>query len=73
MVMAVICGGIIGFEREYKNKSAGFRTIVLITLGSTIFTIVSRHGQVPMTAYRLTLLQELVLLVQGLYLKIKCL
>ncbi|RZK82494.1 MAG: MgtC/SapB family protein [Pedobacter sp.] len=44
MIMSVICGGIIGFEREYKNKSAGFRTIVLITLGSTIFTIVSRHG-----------------------------
>jgi len=44
MVMAVVCGGIIGFEREYKNKSTGFRTIVLITLGSTIFTIVSRHG-----------------------------
>ncbi|RZL98062.1 MAG: MgtC/SapB family protein, partial [Pedobacter sp.] len=42
--MAVMCGGIIGFEREYRNKSAGFRTIVLITLGSTIFTIVSRHG-----------------------------
>ena len=44
MVMSVICGVIIGFEREYKNKSTGFRTIVLITLGSTIFTIVSRHG-----------------------------
>ncbi|MBD1386615.1 MgtC/SapB family protein [Mucilaginibacter rigui] len=44
MVMSVVCGGIIGFEREYKNKSTGFRTIVLITLGSTIFTIVSRHG-----------------------------
>ncbi len=44
MLMAVLCGGIIGFEREYKNKSAGFRTIVLITLGSTIFTIVSKHG-----------------------------
>src|SRR6478735_1992377 len=44
MIMAVVCGGIIGFEREYKNKSTGFRTIVLITLGSTIFTIVSRHG-----------------------------
>jgi putative Mg2+ transporter-C (MgtC) family protein len=44
MLMAILCGGIIGFEREYKNKSAGFRTIVLITLGSTIFTIVSRHG-----------------------------
>ena len=44
MLMSILCGGIIGFEREYKNKSAGFRTIVLITLGSTIFTIVSRHG-----------------------------
>jgi putative Mg2+ transporter-C (MgtC) family protein len=44
MVMSVVCGGIIGFEREYKNKATGFRTIILITLGSTIFTIVSRHG-----------------------------
>ncbi|WP_460996494.1 MgtC/SapB family protein [Spirosoma harenae] len=44
MLMAILCGGIIGFEREYKSKSAGFRTIILITLGSTIFTIVSRHG-----------------------------
>jgi putative Mg2+ transporter-C (MgtC) family protein len=44
MVVSIICGGIIGFEREYRSKSAGFRTIILISLGSTIFTIVSRHG-----------------------------
>ncbi|SER97806.1 MgtC/SapB family protein [Pedobacter rhizosphaerae] len=44
MVVSMICGGIIGFEREYRSKSAGFRTIILISLGSTIFTIVSRHG-----------------------------
>lgn len=44
MLMSILCGGMIGFEREYRNKSAGFRTIVLITLGSTIFSIVSRHG-----------------------------
>lgn len=44
MLVSIICGGAIGFEREYKNKSAGFRTIILISLGSTIFTIVSRHG-----------------------------
>lgn len=44
MCMSVLCGGIIGFEREYKSKSAGFRTIVLISLGSTIFTIVSGYG-----------------------------
>lgn len=44
MIVSIVCGGAIGFEREYKNKSAGFRTIILISLGSTIFTIVSRHG-----------------------------
>jgi len=44
MLISIICGGVIGLEREYKNKSAGFRTIILITLGSTIFTIVSQHG-----------------------------
>ncbi len=42
--VSILCGSIIGFEREYSNKSAGFRTIILICLGSTIFTIVSKHG-----------------------------
>lgn len=44
MLVSMICGGIIGFGREYRSKSAGFSTIILISLGSTIFTIVSRHG-----------------------------
>lgn len=43
ILMAVLCGGILGFEREYQNKSAGFRTIILITLGATMFTIVSQR------------------------------
>lgn len=34
-------GIFIGGEREYRNKSAGLRTIILICLGSTIFTILS--------------------------------
>jgi len=42
--VSILCGSLIGFEREYRNKSAGFRTIVLICLGSTIFTIVSKYG-----------------------------
>lgn len=44
IVVSILCGSIIGFEREYNNKSAGFRTLILICLGSTIFTIVSKHG-----------------------------
>lgn len=40
--MAVVVGGLIGAEREYRSKSAGFRTLTLICLGSTIFTIFSQ-------------------------------
>jgi len=46
VVVAVFCGAVIGLERQYKNKTAGFRTIILICLGSTIFTMISqRAGQ----------------------------
>lgn len=44
IVVSIICGGIIGFEREYRNKTAGFRTITLICFGSTIFTMVSTNA-----------------------------
>jgi putative Mg2+ transporter-C (MgtC) family protein len=44
--IAILCGAMLGFERQYKNKTAGFRTIILICLGSTIFTMISqRAGQ----------------------------
>jgi putative Mg2+ transporter-C (MgtC) family protein len=38
---AVVIGGIIGAEREFRDKAAGFRTIILITVGSALFTIFS--------------------------------
>lgn len=41
LVVALIIGAIIGAEREYKSKAAGFRTVILITVGSTLFTIIS--------------------------------
>lgn len=43
LIISIVIGVIIGGEREYRNKSAGLRTIVLICLGSTIFTIISDH------------------------------
>jgi putative Mg2+ transporter-C (MgtC) family protein len=47
IALAVLCGGLLGLERQYKNKTAGFRTIILICLGSAIFTMVAQHaGQV---------------------------
>src|ERR1051325_5243557 len=39
--VAMICGGIIGFEREYRRKAAGLKTVMLICMGATIFSIVS--------------------------------
>jgi len=42
--LAVFCGGLLGLERQYKNKTAGFRTIILICLGSTMFTMVAQHA-----------------------------
>ena len=41
IIVATICGSIIGWERERKNKVAGLRTNVLIFVGYAIFTIVS--------------------------------
>ncbi|MGZ3883501.1 MAG: MgtC/SapB family protein [Bacteroidia bacterium] len=41
LLVALVVGAIIGAEREYKTKAAGFRTVILIMLGSTLFTIIS--------------------------------
>ncbi len=43
LVVAIFVGAIIGIEREWHNKSAGLRTISLITVGSTLFTILSNQ------------------------------
>lgn len=42
LLLAVALGGIIGFERELRSKSAGFRTLILICVGATLFTIFSQ-------------------------------
>jgi putative Mg2+ transporter-C (MgtC) family protein len=34
---AVVCGGLIGFERQYRGKVAGVRTSILICVGTFIF------------------------------------
>ena len=43
LVLAMICGGIVGMEREYKRRSAGFRTHILICLGAAMTTMTSQH------------------------------
>lgn len=44
MLLAIILGAAIGFEREVQGKAAGLRTYALVSLGSCLFTIVSAYG-----------------------------
>ncbi|WP_068599207.1 MgtC/SapB family protein [Vaginella massiliensis] len=40
-LLSLILGLLLGLERELKDKAAGLRTITIISLGSTLFTIMS--------------------------------
>jgi len=42
LLISFLLGAIIGTEREYRSKSAGLRTMILIAVGSTLFTILSK-------------------------------
>lgn len=44
IVLAAVLGGVIGLEREYRSKEAGFRTHYLVALGAALFMIVSAYG-----------------------------
>jgi putative Mg2+ transporter-C (MgtC) family protein len=41
LLYAILIGGLLGAEREYRDKAAGFRTIIMICVGATLFTIFS--------------------------------
>src|ERR1051325_4663641 len=41
LILAAILGGIIGIEREFRDKPAGLRTNILICVGSTLFMSIS--------------------------------
>ena len=51
MLLDVACGGIIGIEREYKRRPAGFRTHILICLGAAMTTLTSQYLYLNMHYY----------------------
>ena len=59
LIMAAVLSGIIGFEREFHGRSAGFRTHILLCVGSTLIMITSVHifdvysGRTPIDPARL--------------------
>jgi putative Mg2+ transporter-C (MgtC) family protein len=41
LLMAAVCGGLVGLERELRGRQAGFRTNMLVCLGSAVVMLVS--------------------------------
>ena len=52
-LLAALWGGIVGLEREYRSKSAGFRTMIMISTGACFFTIMSNVIGGPNNADRI--------------------
>lgn len=51
MLLTVLCGGLIGIERAFKRRSAGFRTHILICLGAAMTTMTSLYLVLVMHYY----------------------
>ncbi|MEP6965298.1 MAG: MgtC/SapB family protein, partial [Polaromonas sp.] len=56
LTAAFVLGGLIGLERQYRQRTAGLRTNVLVALGATIFvdmasTLFGAEGAVRVVAY----------------------
>jgi putative Mg2+ transporter-C (MgtC) family protein len=41
LALAIVMGGLLGFEREYHHKAAGLRTHMMVALGAATFTLIS--------------------------------
>ena len=51
LILAMICGGLIGLEREYKHRPAGFRTHILICLGAAITNMTNLYLYLTLHLY----------------------
>lgn len=49
--MAIIIGGVIGYERGHQNRPAGFRTHILVCLGATIVSMIQDQLRVNILKY----------------------
>lgn len=44
IILAGVCGGIIGVERTLRQKDAGFRTHIIVAMGAALMVIISKYG-----------------------------
>ena len=44
IIIACLCGGLVGLERTKRLKEAGIRTHIIVALGATLIMVVSKYG-----------------------------
>ena len=59
LLISTVLGGIIGIEREASNRPAGFRTHILVSVGSTLIMLVSMYA-IPQPADRARIAAQVV-------------
>ncbi|MDF2674581.1 MAG: methyltransferase [Clostridiales bacterium] len=52
--LALIIGGAIGYEREFKNRPAGFRTHILVCIGATVISMIQEDSVIKTSEIILT-------------------
>ncbi len=53
LLLAVIFGGLVGLEREKKNRPAGFRTHILVCLGAAVISIIEDQLRIDLFEFAL--------------------
>lgn len=43
LFLAIAIGGLIGYEREYQNRPAGFRTHILVCVGASVISMIQLY------------------------------
>lgn len=68
LLLAVVGAGLIGWERERKNRPAGLRTHILVSLGACLFTLLALdlHQRRAETGMRLDPLRVIEGIVGGI-------
>lgn len=54
ILLACICGGLIGLERTIRLKEAGIRTHAIVAMGSAVMMIVSKYGFLDAAQYHMS-------------------
>lgn len=43
LILSILIGGAVGYEREHKNRPAGFRTHILVCLGAAVISMIQQY------------------------------